>query len=268
MLPVVAIFQLASTGLQEYGARDGKRKGPVGLHRKPAWTKRVRTGARGLELKYSTGSVIDKIICPGIDLDKYRAECVAPLFPDMWNTWRLYKATTPDEDPAKFGDKALAFMTWLDLNVFDGKIRQLGPENIHVGEENPFGTTPILTRQTVCDMPMALEATEGKPPYLSAVVRFVYRGVAQGTPWPAYKITTPVTQSLCPSGARWLLDTVYAPSQEKVPDASKDTILPPYYATHSPSPPSDWSFGTKITIGGGILLAVGLGVAYVVRSFR
>lgn len=268
MLPTIAIFHLVSTGLQEYGVVDGKRKGPCGLHRKPQWTKRVRTGARGLHRKYATGSVLDKIICPGVDLDTYRAECIAPLFPNMWNTWRLYRASTPSTDPAKFADQALAFMTWLDLNVFDGKIRQLGPENIHVGEDNPWNTPPMLTRQSVCTVPMSLEASSGQPPYLSAVVRFVYRGVATGTPWPAYKITTPITQSLCPTGARWLLDTVYTPSQKDVPDASKDSVLPPYYSTHSPSPPSDWSFGTKLTIGGGLILVVGLLGAYVIRSFK
>lgn len=273
MIPAVAIFHLMSAGAQELSERDGKRDGPAGLHRKGLYVKRTRTGARGLHSKYAAGDVVDTVLCYGADLDKYRSECAAPLFPDMWNTWTLFKATTSSDTPAGAADKALAFMTWLNNVVLGGKIRHVTAEayGARVGEklDGPIVTTPpIATRQNVCDILPTLEASSGKPPFYAVNVRFVYRGTEVGTPWPAYKMIAGVKLALCPVGARWLLDTIYAPSQEHVPAASTDSILPPYYSTHAPSAPGDWDLSTKIVVGGGVVLGLGLLAGYVVRSFR
>lgn len=273
MIPAVAVFHLVSTGLQEWGAEDGKRTGPAGLKRKPIWKKRVRTGARGLQLKYSAGAITDKILCYGVDVDAYRASCQVPLFPDMWNTWELYRQTTTSDDLARSADKALAFMTWLNNVVLGGKIRHVTVEanGQRVGDKldgEIIATPAIVTRETVCDVLPELAASDAHPPYDVCRVRFVYRGTEVGTPWPSYKLVGGVAYQLCPTGAKWMLGTCYGPSQQKVPDVKSDSWLPPYYHEHAPEPPGNWDLSTKLVLGGGVLLAVAVAAGYAVRSFR
>lgn len=212
--------------------------------------------------KMRTGS----ILCPGVDVDKYEEVCVAPLVRDAWNYWRVLFSTRTGSRPDNLQSKALAFVGYLSQHELEGRI----PGNsvtvvVNDSTENPWGTPTQVTAMNACDFPILLTHSKFNPPYLTAHIRFIYRGVESGLPWPAIKQNAwgLITRN-CPNDADIVLDTVYTPSQLNVPDAKDDSFLPPLVEQKVPSP----SLGVKVAIGGAAVLGIAVLGGYAVRSFR
>lgn len=217
-----------------------------------------------------TGGLTDKITCPGVDVDKYRAECRAHVFRDAWNHWKLLRSTADGLTIDKLSDAAKAFMGMVSKDL-DGKIRQV---EVVVGKQaNPWNTPVLENRNGVCMTPMTLRASDFAPAYYEVFVRFVYRGLENDIVWPARKVgasgaASTILDSHCPVGADWLLDAVYTPSQEGVPSPEKDKVLPDWTDPYVPDAPADWSLESKLLVGGGIALGVAVLAGYAVRSFK
>lgn len=271
---VPAVFQTVHFVADEISRRSAiERAGqPCGLACKTSAGRgaRARTPAApsGLALKYSTKTRAGSLLCPGVDIDKYRELCRAPLFADHWNFWRVVRSTKSGLEPSKMADKTLAFMSYLS-NELKGRIPKvdvLAPGT----PDNPWGTPAIVTRQNVCaEQSFTLEHSSHAPAFLVAYVRFIYRGVEASVPWPAIKqsLAGAVTHD-CPNDATWLLDTVYAPSKIDVPPPEADPFLPPWVEKHRPRTPGEWDLSTKIAIGGGVVIVIAAVAGYAVRSFR
>ena len=252
ILPVPILFSLLSQGILETVER------------------RTCEARERQESMMKTSGVLDPLTCPGIDLDKFRDECKAPLIQNAWNRWRLIRsnADAPSADRIESGARAL--LTWL----VPGPVRHV---SVKIGgEANPWGTPVILNRNSVCMTPMNVRAPADDigQPYHNVYVEFVPRGPETHIVWPARKLLLPSVDKVlatdCPVNADWLLDAVFAPSQQKVPAEDSDSPLPPTLDPENKLPeflenPEDevpwwmWAGGA---------LATAAVVAYVVRAFR
>lgn len=250
MIPAVCIpmmYSLAGKGLSEHAE---KRQWAGALTRR---FKRIHGG---------------DIACPGVELNELATTCPAPLYRDSWNYWKLVRSSYDGVKVQDLPDRTLAFMSRVNGRV-DGKIR-LAKSDVSLSPMRPEDT--VTHRRQDCEtVPMSLKASEFQPAFYTVYVRFIYRGSMTHMAWPAIlhsdwkdAASVAVGNDGCPVNASWLLDTIYAPSQDNVPDASQDSILPPHLADNAPTLPA-WALPVGLLIGG-VVLAVGAG--YAIRSIR
>jgi hypothetical protein len=117
---------------------------------------------------------------------------------------------------------------------------------------------------------MVLRASSYAPAFYEISVRFVYRGTLGDIAWPARKVDYGVGSN-CPVNTDWLLDVIYAPDQQNVPDAKSDPILPPQYSDIPGEfglDPGEWDPSTKLLVGAAAVLGVAVAAGYAVRSFK
>lgn len=233
----------------------------------------VRAATSGIASLYNgdarTSGLTDKLVCPGVDLDAFKANCRAKVFRDMWNYWKLLRSSADGITPDKLATAARALMTLVSQDA-EGKIRHV---EVQIGKlANPWETPVLENRNAVCMTPMTLRASDYAPAYYEVFVRFVYRGVENDLLWPARKIGAAgwASNTLgvhCPVGADWLLDAIYTPSQTEVPSPESDPTLPPLAGDIIPDVP-DVDLSTKLVVGGLGVLALAAVAGYAVRSFR
>lgn len=213
--------------------------------------------------RYQTGD----LLCPGVDVDKFKQECQAPIFPNQWNHWRLYRTTRDNPSDQEVIDTALAFLGKITTPMDMGKIRHedmvvIKDNAVH---ENPWKTHIIMNR-VECSQTIQLAHSDFNPAYRTVYVRFVYRGSRDKIPWPVRKVSTVGLGSWCPLNADWILDSVFAPSAVNVPPESTDPILPGYVEQGVPEVTLDYK--QKALLWGLGIGAVAAMVGYGIRSVR
>ena len=158
--------------------------------------------------------------CPGIDVEKWRAENRAPLFPGKVNRWVLVRTTRddPTTDDLK-NTLAATFEHWfsgtpLDPALpFDGTTRSGAADLIRLERAS---TDRLSLPQPV----RRREELPGQIPVLGPggvvwlEVSFAYRGQVLSMPWPVRTgASAQLTSSAdCPVGADWILDSVGFPA--------------------------------------------------------
>lgn len=212
---------------------------------------------------YQTGD----LLCPGVDVDKFKLECQAPVFPNQWNHWRLYRTTRDNPTDQEVIDTALAFLGKITTPMDMGKIRHedivvIKDNSVH---ENPWKTHIIMNRLE-CTQSIQLAHSDFNPAYRTVYVRFVYRGSRDKIPWPVRKVSSIGLGSWCPLDADWILDSVFAPSSVNVPAESTDPILPGYVEQGVPEVTLDYK--QKALLWGLGIGAVAAMVGYGIRSVR
>lgn len=221
------------------------------------------------------GGIADPLTCPGVDIDTFEQNCRADIFPDMWNHWRLLKSTSDGvtaSSPEYEQDAANQARALLTKIQGEGAIRHV---DVRIGgEANPWDTPVIQDRNSICAQPMFLEPSTYVPAYLQIYVRFVYRGPALHIPWPARKVSNVGLGigigSNCPIGANWLLDAVFAPDQNDVPDSETDSPLPPTVDPNNAIDKTDLPSMPALELGALVLLGIvgAVAIGYAARSFR
>lgn len=213
-------------------------------------------------------SPLDLALCPGIDVDAFKASCQAPIFPNHWNHWRLYRTTRDNPSDEDVKQTALAFLMHV-FKAFDmGVVRHEDIVVVPLNDDkhsNPWNTSIVYNR-ALCVQPINLGHSPFSPAFRTVYARFVYRGSRQSIPWPARRVVAGVA-SWCPQNADWILDSVFAPSAENVPPEGKDPKLPGAIGQSLPTVP-EMSTATKAALWiGGFAVAAGL-VGYAIRSVR
>lgn len=212
--------------------------------------------------RFAAGS----LLCPGIDPDEWAKKCQAPVYPDKWNVWRLYRTTRDNPTAKELERTADALLMQITKHVGSGKI----PHTMFsIGETPPSWAEgrSVLARREDCSPVPTLAASDADPPYAVIWVRFVFRGSHSSMPWPVRKVSWIGFASACPVEADWILDRVYEPDTIDVPKEDDDPILPPALGKDLPDPKT---LVPKIAIGSALVLGVvgAVAAAYVLRSFR
>lgn len=135
------------------------------------------------------------VLCPGVDVDAYKANCRVPLFPNQWNVWEVWVSTK--EAPTR--DKAVDLTRNFLRHVFAAHPATtapqvtLGPAEFVAAQLGPYTTpgasgaprTPRVVAATreglgpSCPVP----TVEG-PDAMLVTVSFVFRGSETSWPWP------------------------------------------------------------------------------------
>ena len=158
--------------------------------------------------------------CLGVDVDKWRDENRAPLFPGKVNRWLLIRTTRDDPTPDDLKNTlAATFERWfsgtpLDPALpFDGTTRSGAADLIRLERvskdrlllPNPARRFEELPGQLPSVAPGGLVWLE---------VTFAYRGQLLTMPWPVRTGGSALltSEAQCPVGADWMLDSVAFPA--------------------------------------------------------
>lgn len=170
----------------------------------------------------------------GEQVDAHEAVCKVPVFRDGWNRWEIRFTTRYGASASDARQRMRAFLTrYLD----GGTVR-----HVTFHDAKPAGWLPLLSRNDLCGgIDYAMSPSEYNQESWALYVEFVYRGLDVSYNWPAHKVIGLVgtpgnaftqTLRLCPLESDYLLDTVFIPEYENVPEADKDPVQPPYLDPH------------------------------------
>ena len=151
--------------------------------------------------------------CPGVDVEKWRAENRAPLFPGKVNRWLLVRTTRDNPTPDDLKNTlAATFVRWfsgtpLDPAVpFDGTTRSGAADLIRLERVSKERLNLVHPARRFEELPGQLPSVApGDVVWLE--VTFAYRGQLLSMPWPVrtgaeIQLTS---QADCPVGADWML---------------------------------------------------------------
>lgn len=225
----------------------------------------------GAHMRMTAGRLMraGDIACPGVELDELDQTCPVPLYPDMWNYWRVLRSSYDGTGVNDIPDRALAFMSRVNGRA-DGSVR-LASKDISLTPFPEMTAGNIIMLRGACDLPTSVKPSANTPPFYEVYIRFVYRGAHTFIGWPAIlhsdwkdSASVAVGNDDCPVNASWLLDAVYNPSAKNVPKPEDDSLLPPHLADNVPDLPS-WA----LPVGAiGAVIVLGVAASYAVRGFR
>ena len=156
--------------------------------------------------------VVGGIECPGFDVEAFKAECRAPVYPGLINRWILVRTDADNASLVEVKDNAKAQLKhWFwpsDMGSIDN-IEIGEPLRGSLGSYRPQG---IVKRSNQCAQTMTVRA---KTPWF-VPVSFAYRGSADSIPWPAWKDT--FMGDWCPIAADWILFLVESPGSDAPPE--------------------------------------------------
>lgn len=234
---------------------------------------------------------VGDLLCPGIDVDAFKAACRIPLYPQQWNVWVCNRTLSDEPDHAeivegmehllgassanRFGGvegnwqhELTGDFTWLDVLDFTGqeitttsgqvdeealaeKLRSLGK----LAEGHTL--TATARRETSCPgQPLPL--VKG-PTATKVVVIFFYRGTATSGPWPVFKPTNLpgyAANSWCPTNAKWVLDSTYQPLALKPPPDEYDKPIGPDLPVWKPTDAQIKTIRNGLLVLGAVALGV------------
>jgi hypothetical protein len=157
--------------------------------------------------------------CPGVDVEKWRSENRAPLFPGKVNRWLLVRTTRDDPTPDDLKNTlAATFERWfsgtpLDPALpFDGTTRSATADLIRLERVSKERLNLAHPARRFEDLPGQLPSVApGEVVWLE--VTFSYRGQQLSMPWPVRTGAEVQLQSRadCPVGADWMLASVAYP---------------------------------------------------------
>jgi hypothetical protein len=158
--------------------------------------------------------------CPGIDVDKWRDENRAPLFPAKVNRWILIRTTRDNPTPDDLKNTlAATFERWfagtpLDPALpFNGTTRSGAADLIRIERVSNERLTLAQTMRRREELPgISPSVAPGGVVWIE--VSFAYRGQLLSMPWPVRTGAEIQLQSHadCPIGADWMLDSVAFPT--------------------------------------------------------
>jgi len=151
--------------------------------------------------------------CPGVDVEKWRAENRAPLFPGKVNRWLLVRTTRDDPTPDDLKNTlAATFERWFSGTPldpafpFDGTTRSGAADLIRLERVSKERLNLAHPARRFEELPGQLPSVaSGDLVWLE--VTFAYRGQLLSMPWPvrtgaAVQLSS---QADCPVGADWML---------------------------------------------------------------
>jgi hypothetical protein len=151
--------------------------------------------------------------CPGVDVEKWRAENRAPLFPGKVNRWLLVRTTRDDPTPDDLKNTlAATFEKWfagtpLDPAFpFDGTTRSAAADLVRLERVSKERLNLAHPARRFEELPGLLPSVRsGEVVWLE--VTFAYRGQLLSMPWPVRTGAEVQLQSQagCPVGADWML---------------------------------------------------------------
>jgi len=151
--------------------------------------------------------------CPGVDVDKWRDENRAPLFPGKVNRWLLVRTTRDNPTPDDLKNTlAATFARWFEgtpldpAMPFDGTTRSGAADLIRLERVSKERLNLAHPARRFEELPGQLPSVApGEVVWLE--VTFAYRGQLLSMPWPVrtgaeIQLTS---QANCPVGADWML---------------------------------------------------------------
>ncbi len=190
----------------ESGARHGTfvRQGRIATARLPQTSEFVAVG---------------DLSCPGVDVDAFKQKCRAPLNPEGWNRWLLWR-TTRDEPSALDVERSTyaVLAKWFELVEGPDGVSMPGNgsgkvDNVKIRVVPWDWSAPwrVVARREDCT-PLPTISGNGA---IGVVVEFVYRGQTRDMPWPVHKAQ--IIGPWCPVQADWILARAYEPPADAAP---------------------------------------------------
>lgn len=162
---------------------------------------------------------VGDLSCPGVDVDAFKAKCRAPLNPEGYNRWLLWR-TTRDEPSALDVERSTyaVLSKWFELvegptgvslpGYGTGKVDNVRLRIVPWDWSVPWRT---VARREDCT-PLPTVAGNGA---IGVLIEFAYRGSSHNMPWPVHKAQ--IVGPWCPVQADWILARVYEPSADRPP---------------------------------------------------
>jgi len=157
--------------------------------------------------------------CPGVDVEKWRNDNRAPLFPGKINRWLLVRTTRDDPTPDDLKNTlAATFERWFSGTPldpafpFDGTTRSAAADLIRLERVSTERLSLAQPARRFEELPGLLPSVApGGVVWLE--VTFAYRGQQLSMPWPVRTGAAVQLQSQadCPVGADWMLASVAFP---------------------------------------------------------
>jgi hypothetical protein len=174
--------------------------------------------------------------CSGIDVEKWRAENRAPLYPGKMNRWLLVRTLRDKPDPKDIELTLLAvFNKWFEGSPLDPALTtkeggRAGPvDNIHIvrSSRSPLSLREVSYRR---EQLATLPTVNGTGGLIYLEVHFACRVLAESMPWPVRTapgiVGVQLTSSAeCPLNADWMLSEVGAPLEDAPPEVPILNVL-------------------------------------------
>lgn len=203
---------------------------------------------------------LGELECPSIDVEQFKSDCRAPVYPDLMNHWLLVRTDVDNPSTRDVKVNAETMMAhWFSRWGAMGRIDNVKVGDPVRGKPKPRG---IVKTANSCKHPINVRTDAGGAGPWFVPVDFAYRGSDKTVPWPVWK--DEFLGGWCPAGADWALFAVERPGE----DAPKEKGG---WVPTLPSLPSVPDIRKDIRTGATIatvlvLVAVGAGVAYAGRS--
>jgi hypothetical protein len=196
-------------------------------------------------------SRVGDLYCPNVDIDQFKQNFRAPVYPEKWNVWLLRRTLrdNPSADAMQSTTEAV-FDQWFKFSNYYGSVDIVNVLSI---SPNPAELAKLTPVRSATQLGVPGNVVQ---PGTMVLVKFAYRGSLTDMPWAAWKYSFgQFFNNWCPVDADWLLDTVYEPLKDPVPKEM------PWWEKILPNPPSPGTWPDWIKNMG--YIALGLGVLYV-----
>lgn len=173
----------------------------------------MKTTRRPLSASHFTGD----LLCPGVDVDRFKATCRVPLFPNEWNTWEVLVSSENIRTESEAVDAARNFLRHVFSEHESTLIGQetLGPVEYVTaslgGYSGAARKTAARRESVTCDfLPSVKTGPDGSPGFLITIA-FVFRGVEKTWPWPTLGFLSQGVFNWCPVDAELTLSRAFYP---------------------------------------------------------
>ena len=176
-------------------------------------------------------NVIGDVLCPGVDVDAWKAQNRAPLFPGKQNKWVLARANDDGLTVADITTSLYeAFEYWFDASV---GIIAASEDRAKIGEADSvrvvsIGEFPQMAAGTIIARKESLSSmpiiTGKRVVYVE--VTFDYRGTNSNMAWPCFtSIWDGKIKGSCPNSSDWALQYVFQPVKGVEPERTDGDVL-------------------------------------------
>ena len=162
---------------------------------------------------------VGDIGCTGVDVEAFKRMCRAPMHPEGWNRWLLWRTTRDEPSALDIERSTYAVLgKWFELvenadgmsmpGRGTGKVDNV---KIRVVPWEFMAPWRVVARREDCT-PLPTVSGNGA---IGVLIEFVFRGQSRDMPWPVHKAQ--MLGPWCPVQADWLLARVYEPPSEHAP---------------------------------------------------
>lgn len=165
----------------------------------------------------ATPGQVGDLVCWGIDIDKFQQTYRIPVFPDKWNVWLLKRTIADNPTTEDLSTSRLSGYVWRVFYYVWFKV--IGGDFDHLKATLDPSAKVLQALHPVAALAANAVPANVVEPSRYILVQFVYRGSLQDAPWPVSSTYLTGNLAWCPKDATWMVDTVYAPLNQPVPDA-------------------------------------------------